>query len=75
MQSHLKESIAGRKIERVIYPLTFSEWLTQFEPEVQTIPSFESQLGVDAQEEIRRRLPSSSGLGDARAGTSRIGDG
>lgn len=32
IQAHLKESLAGRKLERVIYPLSFSEWLTQFRP-------------------------------------------
>ncbi len=57
MQAHLKESLAGRKIDRVIYPFTFSEWLTQFKPYVPSIPSWEVPFGVDAEEEIRRRLP------------------
>ena len=30
MHTHLKESLAGRKTENIIYPLSFQEWLTQY---------------------------------------------
>lgn len=37
IQAHLKESLVGRKLERIIYPLSYSEWLTQFDPPVPAV--------------------------------------
>jgi hypothetical protein len=53
IQTHLKESLAGRKLERVIHPLSFSEWLTQFSP---AIPPVETISPVDIEEEYGKRL-------------------
>ena len=56
IQTHLKESLAGRKLERVIYPLSFAEWLTQFSPAISPIPSAGTVPSADEQEEYGRRL-------------------
>jgi predicted AAA+ superfamily ATPase len=56
IQAHLKESLAGRKLERVIYPLSFSEWLTQFRPALPPVPAAGTAAPVDEEEEYRRRL-------------------
>lgn len=54
IQSHLRESLVGRKQERVIYPLTFSEWLTHFDgPEV---PDLEDNAPVDIHDRIKGAL-------------------
>ncbi len=56
IQAHLAESLVGRKLERVIYPLTFSEWLTQFSPSLPEIPPLGTVSPVDTQEMFRNRM-------------------
>jgi hypothetical protein len=58
IQSHLRESLAGRKLERIIYPLSFSEWLTQFDPVVPPIPPVDTIVPVDVEAEYAKRLDS-----------------
>ncbi len=53
IQSHLRESLVGRKLERVIYPLTFSEWLTSVPDSPAPIPSFEDSVPIDRHERLR----------------------
>lgn len=58
IQVHLKESLAGRKLERIIYPLSFAEWLRQFTPAPPEIPPLSEALPIDTEEEYWK------GLGD-----------
>ena len=50
IQAHLKESLAGRKFERVIYPLSFSEWLTGCVPSIPAVPDLGTFESVDERE-------------------------
>ncbi len=56
IQKHLKESLAGRKLERIVYPLSFSEWLRQFDPPVPEIPGIDEIVPVDLRQAYRFRL-------------------
>lgn len=50
IQSHLKESLVGRKTEKVIYPLSFAEWTAT------DLPSIGVPCSVDEQEPYRKRM-------------------
>jgi predicted AAA+ superfamily ATPase len=56
IQAHLKESLAGRKLERIIYPLSFAEWLRQFSPTPPEIPPLGEAVPIDTAEEYKKRL-------------------
>ncbi len=56
IQAHLKESLAGRKLERVIFPLSFAEWLRQFSLAPAEIPHAGETAQIDAEEEYKKRI-------------------
>ncbi len=56
IQAHLKESLAGRKLERVIFPLTFSEWLVSADSARARIPVVGEVVRVDEAESYRKHL-------------------
>ncbi|GAB6091118.1 ATP-binding protein [Spirochaeta dissipatitropha] len=56
IQSHLKESLAGRKRQHIIYPLSLSEWLGGTSPELARISSIDTTDPVDQAEAYRQKL-------------------
>ena len=53
IQAHLKESLAGRKLERVIFPLSFSEWLSGREGRLAAIAPVVEPTRIDDGEAYR----------------------
>lgn len=56
IQAHLKESLAGRKRETIIYPLSFAEWLAGMEPELARLPGAGETTRVDDLAAYRNHL-------------------
>ncbi len=56
IQAHLKESLAGRKIERNIFPLTFAEWLQSYDSALLPLPLPGEISSVDIGEKYRSAL-------------------
>lgn len=57
IQAHLKESLAGRKLETNLYPLTFQEWLWGIEPALQINTMLDEPSHIDELEAFNRFLP------------------
>lgn len=58
IQSHLRESLVGRKQERVIFPLTFSEWLTSAKEGPAPIPAIGDIAPIGDHERYRAEAAS-----------------
>lgn len=57
IHKHLKESLAGRKTETIIYPLSFSEYILQFDLEIPDIGNYiSSKLRFDLEKYLLRFL-------------------
>ncbi|HKL85738.1 MAG TPA: ATP-binding protein [Treponemataceae bacterium] len=56
IHAHLKESLAGRKIERIIFPLTFAEWLQSYDSTLSILPKPGKISTVDIDEKYRSAL-------------------
>lgn len=56
IQAHLKEALVGRKLERVIFPLTFSEWLASIDSTSARIPAVGDIVTIDKAESYRKWL-------------------
>jgi len=58
IQAHLKESLAGRKLETILYPLTYGEWLSR--EDLRERPGLSSDItevtGPDELEAHRKNL-------------------
>lgn len=53
MHQHLKESLAGRKKEYLIYPFSFSEWLQRTG---ESIPSFQDHIPIELKSQLDYRM-------------------
>lgn len=56
IQAHLKESLAGRKLERVIFPLSFSEWMQARDERLAALPAPGETVRVDDGDAYRAGL-------------------
>jgi len=56
IQAHLKESLAGRKRETIIYPLSFAEWLMGTDPALAVLPQAAATTRIDDLASYRNSL-------------------
>jgi uncharacterized protein len=56
IQTHLHESLAGRKRETIIYPLSFPEWLLSVDASLAAIAPIDAVSRIDDLEEYRKHL-------------------
>lgn len=53
IQAHLRESLAGRKLEKILYPLSYAEWLLGEDPSLAAKAPFMDSSTVDELEAHR----------------------
>jgi hypothetical protein len=69
IQAHLKESLAGRKLETILYPLSYGEWLSKESPRERPLLSSDitEVTGPDELRHPGRALANSCGMVHFRA--------